>query len=301
MEGKEKNEKNDQEDKQDARQLRKSFRTAIAGLLLLVLVAIGTTYAWFSLSGRASTYVTPMGGTVSEGTTSLLISTNSAGPFDKTCDLVYAGSPDALKPVSTADLTNFYKVTAQNKDGIAVLYSSATENVDTQTLHGTVYLQCLNAPCDVYFNKEQLKLGTDAQALAAMRFGMKITAKEGTKTYIFKLDELSSTGSAQSTQTVPGTSTVVSSVNSSGQAEYVTDPSVGLADYMANAGSGDNDFTAGTTRLVRLEKDEVASVEYWLYLEGCDEQCINEVQSKSSDIQLAFAGVDVDQTSAGNQ
>ena len=64
------------EEKQDVRQLRHSFRMAIAGLLLLVLVATGTTYAWFSLSGRASTYVTPMGGTISEGTTSLLISKN---------------------------------------------------------------------------------------------------------------------------------------------------------------------------------------------------------------------------------
>lgn len=294
MADKEQNERNEQDKKQDVRQLRNSFRTAIAGVLLLILVAIGTTYAWFSLSGRASTYVTPMGGTISEGTTSLLISASSSGPFDKTCDLVYASNPDSLKPVSTADLSRFYKATAQNKDGIAVLYQSADDNVDTQTLHGTVYLQCLNAPCDVYFNRDQLKLGTDAQALAAMRFGMKITAREGTKTYIFKLDELGSTGSAQSQQTVLGTSTVVSSINGSGQAEYVTDPSTGLSDYMANAGTGDNDFQAGTTRLVRLEKDEVASVEYWLYLEGCDEQCINEVQSKSSDIQLAFAGVDVE-------
>ena len=58
--------------------------------------------------------------------------------------------------------------------------------------------------------------------------------------------------------------------------------------------NSENDFKAGTTRLIRLEKDEVASVEYWLYLEGCDEQCINEVQSKTSDIQLAFAGVEVE-------
>ena len=35
------------EEKQDVRQLRHSFRMAIAGLLLLVLVATGTTYAWF--------------------------------------------------------------------------------------------------------------------------------------------------------------------------------------------------------------------------------------------------------------
>lgn len=283
-----------QDEKQNVRQLRHSLRTAIAGLLFLVIVATGTTYAWFTLSGRASTYVTPMGGTISEGTTSLLISRSASGPFDKNCELVYAGNIDALKPLSTADLNHFYKVTAQNKDGIAVLYRNADENVDEQAVHGTVYLQCLNAPCDVYFNRDQLKLGTNAQALAAMRFGMKITAREGTKTYIFKLDELGATGSAQSTRTVPTASTVVSSVNGSGQAEYINDPSVGLSDYMANAGNGDNDFRAGASRLVRLEKDEVATVEYWIYLEGCDEQCINAVQGIGSDIQLAFAGVSVE-------
>ena len=37
----------------------------------------------------------------------------------------------------------------------------------------------------------------------------------------------------------------------------------------------------------------MASVEYWLYLEGCDEQCYDPVQNKDSQIQLAFAGVDV--------
>lgn len=37
-----------------------------------------------------------------------------------------------------------------------------------------------------------------------------------------------------------------------------------------------------------------AAVEYWLYLEGCDEQCINAVQSRSSEIQFAFVGVDAD-------
>ena len=47
--------------------------------------------------------------------------------------------------------------------------------------------------------------------------------------------------------------------------------------------------------LVQLDADEVASVEYWLYLEGCDEQCSNPVQNRTSEIQLAFAGVDLEE------
>ena len=83
-----------------------------------------------------------MGGTVSEGDTVLLISNSESGPFDKTCELILSGNPEALKPVSTADLTSFYRTTAQNKEGIAVRYSDASGEIDQNTLHGTVYLQC---------------------------------------------------------------------------------------------------------------------------------------------------------------
>ena len=71
------------------------------------------------------------------------------------------------------------------------------------------------------------------------------------------------------------------------------DPSLNISDYMAQAGTNENEYTAGSQSLLTLEKDEVASVEYWLYLEGCDEQCYDPVQNKDSQIQLAFAGVDV--------
>ena len=36
-------------------------------------------------------------------------------------------------------------------------------------------------------------------------------------------------------------------------------------------------------------------VEYWLYLEGCDEQCFNPVQNKDAGLMLAFVGVDESQ------
>ena len=50
---------------------------------------------------------------------------------------------------------------------------------------------------------------------------------------------------------------------------------------------------------MQLNEDEVATVEYWLYLEGCDEQCINAVQSRTSKIQLGFAGVDAEEGGKG--
>ena len=279
----------------DIKNLKKSFHLSVLWILLLIAVFTGSTYAWFSLTGLSSTNVTPMAGTIGTGDTVLLISSSHSGPFEKSCDLILSGNPSSLKPVSTADLEHFYKGTVQNKEGITLLYTSADSRVNQDAFHGTVYLQCQNASCNVYFDKEKLNLGSDGQALAAMRLGLKITTVKGTQKLIFKLDALGSTGSAQTKRTIARSQAVVSSVSSAGEPSYTDDPSVNISDYMAQAGANENEYNAGNQSLMTLEKDEVATVEYWLYLEGCDEQCYDPVQNKSSEIQLAFAGVDAEQ------
>lgn len=275
----------------ETKKLKRTFRIAIVLAVLLLCAAGGSVYAWFSLSGMASTSVTPMGGSISDGDASLFISVSRVGPFDKSCELVLDGNPDTLKPLSTADLDHFYRAIAQNNDGIAVLYESADDRVNTDALHGTVYLKCENGSCDVYFDAENFFVGSDAQGLAAMRLGLRITSSSGTKTYIFRLDELGSTVGAQSRATIPTSSSVVSSVSSGGQAAYVSDPSTSISEYMTQKNSSDQ-YNAGAATLVSLEADEVASVEYWLYLEGCDEQCFNPVQNRAAEFALAFVGVD---------
>lgn len=114
------------------------------------------------------------------------------------------------------------------------------------------------------------------------------------RTFIWKLDEMGSTSGAQSVLTVPRSSTVVSSI-SNGQASYVDDPAQEISAYMAEPGDTEDTYKDGSQMLVQLDADEVASVEYWLYLEGCDEQCSNPVQNRTSEIQLAFAGVDLEE------
>ncbi len=275
----------------DSRQLKRSLTRAVAGICLLLLAATGTTFAWFTITGEASTNVTPTGGTISSGDTTLLISANADGPFEETCNLIPEGTPETLKPVSTADPAHFYRATAQNREGISVLYANADQRVDTDTLHGTIYLKCENASCRVYFNQAELKLGSDAQALAAMRLAMRITSHAGTKTHIWKLDDLGNTGGAESKQTISESLSVVSSISQSGQPVYTADPAGELSAFFAEEENGT--YRAGTESVTELNDGEVAAAEYWIYLEGCDEQCINAVQSRTSDIQFAFVGVDI--------
>ena len=239
----------------------------------------------------ASTNVTPMGGTVSSGDTVLYIGIEKTGPFDKTCELKLEDDPDALQPVSTIDLEHFYEGTAQTKEGITVLYQDVTEKAGDYVMHGTVYLQCLYAPCNVYFNREELELGAEAQMLEAMRLGMKITTAEGTEIMIFKLDDLGGAGNVRSAQTTERTGVVVSGIAENGVPVYENDPATAIGAYMAQKTGSENEYKPGASMLMSLQADEVASVEYWLYLEGCDEQCINEVQKIDSEVRLAFAGV----------
>lgn len=270
--------------------LKKQLKLTIFWILFLIIAAVGTTYAWFTVTGMPSTNITPMAGTVSEGDTNLLISNSYGGPFDKTCELVLSGNPGSLRPLSTADLTHFYRSAAQNNEGITVLYANADNRVDQDALHGTVYLQCQNASCDVYFNRDELNLGSDAQTLAAMRLGMRITSSAGTQTLIFRLDDMGATGSAQSARTIASAGSVVASIAGSGEPVYTSDPSQGIGGYMAQTNG--NAYNPGSQKLMTLQAEEVATVEYWLYLEGCDDQCINPVQNRASQLRLAFAGVD---------
>lgn len=265
---------------------------SVLWIVLLLAVVTGTTYAWFTFAGRTSTNVTPMGGSISEGDSVLLISNASGGPFDKTCELVLTGNPESLSPVSTSNLQHFFTAAAQNKDGITVLYQNADARVDQAAVHGTVYLQCLNAPCNVYFDRENLNLGNDGQALAAMRLGLRITSAGGTETFLFQLNSLGATGNVQTVRTIARASAVVSEISGNGQPSYVDDPALDISEFMAQAGTNEKEYNPGTRSLVSLQADEVATVEYYLYLEGCDEQCSNAVQNRSSELQLAFAGVD---------
>ena len=278
----------------ESRNLKKSLRMAILWVLLLLAALTGSTYAWFTFSGSASTNVTPAGGTISSGDAVLLIGNAEAGPFDKTCDLITSGNPDGLEPVSTADLENFYQGTYQNADGITILYERAEDALTSQVVYGTLYLKCENASCDVYFNQEELNLGSNGQTLAAMRLGMIISTRAGEERRIFKLDGLGQPAGAQAVQTVPENGTVVASVSENGQASYTADPAVEIQNFFAGRGASEGTFTAGADKLCTLEKDEVAQVRFWLYLEGCDEHCSNAVQNLDGALQLGFAGADAD-------
>lgn len=256
----------------------------VTAFTLLVLCATLTvsTYAWFTFDPY--TNVTPMEGNISDGDTNLLISESKTGPFEKKCELNPDVLPDILQPVSTYDLTAFFASVGQNREGISTNFKDVTDTAEDRFIQGTVYLQCLGAGCDVYFNEDTLDLGDDNQILAAGRLGLKITGEdEKTITLIFKLDDLGLSTGVEKRRTVGvDGDVVIESVSTSGAPNFEDDPALSIGDYMIDA--------TNAKKLCTLQADEIAKVDYWLYLEGCDDECSNPVQKRDVTLMLSFAG-----------
>jgi len=268
---------------------KKSFAIwlSVFWILIALLGIAGVTYAWFTFN--PATNVEPMTSTVSDGDVALLIALSEDGDFNTQCALPQSSSGD-LEPISTADLEHFYQADIQNRQGISLTFLDARDRVDADTIHGTLYLKSLKDNCEVYFNRNSMEFGDDPQMLAALRLGLKITTEAGTHLYIFTLDDVGSISGAVGMQTTAQSKVVVAGVEADGSPNYVADPCRSMSDYYAVIGA-EKLPRAGRAPLCTIQADEVVTVEYWLYLEGCDEQCINEVQERTAILRLSFAGV----------
>lgn len=259
---------------------------SVLWILCAAFALTSATYAWFTASPHAN--VTPMEGKISNGDGNLLISNRRDADFGQSCTLILSSNTEVLHPVTTANLSDFFTASFQNPDGMTVGYSPLGAGIDSSALHGTVYLKSEGSACDVYLSRSDTSFGNDKQALGAMRLGMKISTADGVHTHIFRLDAMEDLSGIRERRTVPQDNTVVSSAPN-GEPQYVSDPAKSIADVFT--GGDKENPTPGSSILCTLRSDEVASVEYWLYLEGCDINCINDVQNKNLALQLGFAGI----------
>ena len=262
--------------------IRKRRVGAALWLVLLVAALSAATFAWFSSSRY--TNVTPTAHTVSDSGYDLTIGLSASGPFDRECAL--AQTDKVLYPISTADLVNFWRGTFQNAAGVTTEYANCTANVSDYALTGDLYLKGSSAPLAVYLYQSQMSVTSDPQLLAALRVGFVVESSSATQTYIFACDDLGSTAGATAQRTTAESGVVVSGSSSW---SYVADPALSVGSYTMD-GSGDTpQARAGAQPLCTLGADEVAHVRYFVYMEGCDENCINEAQSRDISLQFAFA------------
>ena len=262
---------------------RRSMAGTAAWLVVLALVLSAATFAWFT--GSRFTNVTPTAHTVSEEGYDLLISASEGGPFDTQCQLSVADK--TLYPISTSDLTNFWRASFQNASGITTDYSNCTSQLGEYALTGTLYLKGSQVPLSVYLYQSQMSVSADPQLLAAARVGFIVQSASGTYAYIFRCDDLGSTSGATAKRTTAQSNVVVSGSGSWG---YVADPAQSIGSHTMDGSGTSPVLRSGAQPLFTLGANEVATVRYFVYMEGCDENCITEAQSKNLSLQFAFAG-----------
>ncbi len=132
-----------------------------------------------------------------------------------------------------------------------------------------------------------MSVTSDPQLLAALRLGLVITTQSGTQTHIFTCDDLGNTAGATNRRTTAQDGAVVAGAASGWS--YTADPARAISSYSMD-GTGDTPTPrAGATPICTLAANEVASVRYVVYMEGCDANCIDEAQARDVVLQLAFA------------
>ena len=260
---------------------RRRFGAAV-WLVLLALALTAATFAWFSSSRH--TNVTPSAHTVSSASSDLLISASESGPFDTSCSLDVADK--TLYPASTADLSSFWRASFQNAAGITTDYASCTSSIDEYALTGSVYLQGGSQALSVYLFESGMSVSSDAQLLASLRLGLIFEGTSGTRTYIFTCDDLGDTTSATAMRTTAESGVVVSGTDAW---SYASDPAAALSAYTMEGSESAPTVASGAQALYTLAANEVVRVRYFVYMEGCDENCSSEAQSKDVTLQLAFA------------
>ena len=261
----------------DKKQAHTALLSAALALLAVCVLLAGATYAWFTFD--TYTKVVPMEARISDGDMNLLISESRKGPFDVSCPLNPENYAKVLYPVSTADLDVFHLDKNQNGEIVTDYRLATQEDLNHSVIYGTVYLKSEGPSCDIFLKAPPLNLGSDPQWLAAGRLGLQITGRDGKKLkFILRLDGLGPTGTAQTAITVDSTGSVV--VNAAGQ--LTNDPSEPISKYLYGVGT--------PTALCSMRAGEIARVDYWLYLEGCDTACIMPVQERQLALQLGFVG-----------
>ena len=280
--------------------MRRSTLIISAVWLLLALMALGgAAFAWFTFG--VDTNITPMASSVGRGGVDLKISDSYGGPFAAECNLTYENNADgSLYPVSTSSLEHWYEPTAQDRNGISTSFREITEQsvLDAMTWHGRVYLLSENQDCDLYLSRTDMLLTMGEGAEQAARLGLilrdETTGRELTRVML-RLDELDmerTGGAAEAVQTVTESGAVIESTDGGGYPSFTADPAEDINDYMAYA-SGQTELGPGRRALAMLPADTVITAEYYLYLEGCDDNCVNAIQDAEIRFNLGWAGAAV--------
>ncbi len=282
----------------ETRQLRKRFRRILITLLVAVLACAAVTYAWYIYN--TTRHVTDVKMAAGTGAT-LLISDSYDGDFKTSVGLSLEGY---LNPVSTDNIQNgFQKVTGftggTTQDSLlASVFAPAQRSDYYET---SLYLTTNSLATDVYLSDIAFEdLDEKNPISTAMRVGLLVhDPGEGQPVaaqYVFALSRAHNPQAHYNT--LNGTEgDVLDSTKTDGSTVAFT-PLTSQNYCQYDEETAEVSKLPGTVRLCRLPAAEKGAdhatpvqVDVYIWLEGCDEDCTNNLMSTNlQSLALHFAG-----------
>ncbi len=294
------NEQNNSETIASARtaQLRRAFRRTLVVLLLVALAGGAFTYAWYIYN--TTRHVTDVKMAAGTGVT-FLISDSYDGSYKTSSGLSFEG---LLNPVSTDNILNgFQRVTEFTSGGSSTsVLASAFESAERSDYYlASLYLITSSAATDVYLSGiDFTDTDADNPISTALRVGLVVHSagqdQPAAAQYVFELTQDSNPQARYNTQN-GSSGDVLDSTKTDGST--VTFTPLTSANYaLYDEVTGQVSLQDASTLLCSLpeaasgsEHGPPVQVDVYVWLEGCDADCTNNLASTNLEsLALRFVG-----------
>jgi len=277
---------------------KKTLFITVVSILVMVMLLTVATVAWFTSNRKV--YTNTASGKSGTGSLKFLIGPDEGSMVETTDGEVEIGQVNSeefrenLLPVSTSDLETFWECTDYQEDK-AVAFSKVED--ESNYYHGRIYIRLEGenfpdgAKFDLYRDTSENAGGVLAEnsgngyLLNGSRLGLNFEDAEAPVIFTF---EENGKGETKNHTVIDGE--LIASGNVIGpDGKAVNDPAVELSAYSFD--SSDTAAELPEESVATVEINKTVQVDVYYYLEGCDEDCIDELSKMESDIHLAFYAV----------
>lgn len=281
----------------DSRQLRKAFQRTLAMLLIAVLAVSAVTYAWYVYN--ASRHITDVKMAAGTGVT-FLISNEYNGEYKSNAGLSFQG---LLDPVSTDNIQNgFQKVTGfvndETQTPLAAFFDSAQRSDYYET---PLFFTTSSSAIDVYLSDIRFDdLDAENPISTALRLGLLVHApgedQPVVAQYVFELSQAHNPQARYNTLQGEAGDVLDSTKNNGSTVSFTPLTRENYCIYDEESGAVTlQDKTVKLCTLPAASQGEdhgtPVQVDVFLWLEGCDEDCTNNLSSTNLEsMALHFAG-----------
>lgn len=266
---------------------------SVVGMAALFAIS---TLAWFTNNSRVETNTAS--GKSGESNTAFLIGTSTDNMVDTsetTVEIPQVNENETdreqLLPVSTVDLKTFYYC-----PGLEGGKASKFVKLDDEKyyFHGRIYIE-MSGDQLTEDNKYKIYLDTSENGggvivaddgghlLSASRLGLQF-ADEAPIIFQFEDDAAAKGGNTVIDSTAYESGYVLDS-----DGKPVTDPAVSMDSYSVD--SSDSSIELPENALTTITANNPVELNVYFYLEGCDENCIDAVNTNKANMHLAFYAV----------